>query len=413
MGFDSPVFRIGVALALGLLIGVERERRKLARAVPEFAGLRTFGLVGLLGGACAHFGGTPMLVLGFALVALLTVAAYIMAPKESTDRGITTEVALLLTYVLGALAQTEPGLAAGLAVVVAYLLGLRRTLHHVVRDLLSPEELHDGLAFLLIALVVLPLMPDRALGPYRAVNPASITRLVVVLTALSGAGYAAQRWLGARFGMVVSGFAGGFVSSSATIAACAMRAREQPLTIRAAAAGALASCVATVVEYIVLLGATDLALLRSMALPLGAALLAALIGTGLYFAGSGKDDQATSARGRAFRLPVVAGLGVVVGLVAILSAGLQARFGTAGVVVVSLISGFVDAHATSGSVAGLYHSGEVGLSVAEPAILCALSSNTLTKLVMASAGRSLRFTLLVGPFVLAIAGAAWLGFWWS
>ena len=144
-----------------------------------------------------------MLAIVIAGVNILTAAAYWRSHED--DPGLTTEVALIVTALLGGLSMQKPALAAGLAVAVAVLLAARSMLHRFVRSVLTEDELNDALIFAGATLVVLPLVPDRAMGPYGALNPHSIWILVILVMAISAAGYMAVRLLGARFGLPIAG----------------------------------------------------------------------------------------------------------------------------------------------------------------------------------------------------------------
>lgn len=171
--------------------------------------MRTFALVALLGGICAEFSSVVPLAIAGTFIALAVVVSY--AVRRHEDPGLTTEVALVTAFLLGALTGTDPVLAGALAVVV----------------------------FAAAALVVLPLVPDREMGPYGVINPFAIWRLVVLVMAISAAGYIGQRLLGPRLGLALAGFAGGFVSSAATVGAMGTRALQEPRLMRPAVAGAV------------------------------------------------------------------------------------------------------------------------------------------------------------------------------
>ncbi len=191
-----------VALGIGLLIGLERERRKGHGPDREAAGVRTFALVALLGGLCAAFGGVAVLAVCAAFIAVAGLAAYTI--RRNDDPGLTTQVALMTTFLLGALTSRDAALAAALAVIVAVLLVARTLLHRFVRDSLSEQEVHDGLIFATAALVVLPFVPNDELGPYGVFNPFVIWRLVVIVMAIGAVGYAGIRLFGARLGLAVA-----------------------------------------------------------------------------------------------------------------------------------------------------------------------------------------------------------------
>lgn len=396
-----------LALVLGMLIGVERERRRVDQGYAAFAGLRTFGLIGLVGGLFAHLASEPLVAVGAALTGLLALAAY-LSHRDRIDRGLTTGMAMLVTYGLGVLSLRAPHTAAGLAVVVTLVLALRGVLHTAVREKLRDEELRDGLLFLVFALVVLPLAPDVRVGPYGAVHPPSLTRLVVVLMAVNGLGHIAQRVLGPRHGLTIAGFAGGFVSSSATVAAMSAFAKEEPARWQAASAGAIASCVATVVQYALIVGTIDLALLAVLGPALVSALVVALAFTAALGWMGARTPPPSSSVDRPFRLWTALAFVAMYCAVSTAAAALHARVGTAGIVLVSAAAGLVDAHSTAGSLASLHHSHEIDAESARLAALAAFSSNSVTKLVLAWSGRTLRFGAWTSVGIVLIAAALWL-----
>lgn len=262
----DPVVSLLVALGVTLLLGVERERRKGRGPERGPAGIRTFALVAFLGGLSYRVGGVAVTAAAFAVVGLAAIAGYVMSTGE--DPGLTTEMALLVDFLLGALAQRNAGLAAGLGVGTAILLARRHRLHVVVRDTLSEREFHDALLFAACALIVLPLVPDHAVGPNHSLNPATIWRLVVIVMAMQAAGYVAVRAIGPRYGLLLTGFLGGFVSSTATIAVMGRRAVDEPPLRRIATAAGIASSVATIVLLAAVVGAVSVPVLRAVALPL-------------------------------------------------------------------------------------------------------------------------------------------------
>lgn len=201
-----------VALAIGLLLGFERERSH-HRELP--AGSRSFALLALVGAVAASFG-TWTVVVGLAGVVAMLALAYFRTSAD--DPGTTTEIAAVVAYLLGALAYTRPGLAVALAVVVAVLLVSKGRIHRFAREIVSEIELEDAIKFFVVAFVILPLLPDQGVGPYGVLNPAKIWLLVVLLTGIGWVGYIGVRALGPQRGLLVTGLAGGFVSATATTA---------------------------------------------------------------------------------------------------------------------------------------------------------------------------------------------------
>ncbi|MGB5937797.1 MAG: MgtC/SapB family protein, partial [Rhodanobacter sp.] len=211
-----------VALGIGLLIGAERERRKGGDG-QAVAGIRTFAVVALLGAVGASFG-VIVLLLALAAVAALLAIAY--ARDTDSDRGLTTEASLLLCLLLGAMAIHQAPLAAALAVAVTILLAAREPMHHFVRGVLTAEELNNLLVLAAATLLVLPLVPDRPLGPFDAINPRALWLVVILIMSIGAAAHALLRLVGSRVGLPLAGLLSGFVSSVATIGVMAAQARE-------------------------------------------------------------------------------------------------------------------------------------------------------------------------------------------
>jgi uncharacterized membrane protein (DUF4010 family) len=409
--FESREARVVLALLLGILLGVDRERRKLDPTYLAIAGLRTFALTGLLGGIVAYLEQPYLIALGASIVGGLAIAGYVLGRRERNDAGLTTEVALVLSYLLGALCLTAPLVAAASAIASALLLHLRATLHRFVRDVVREDEVHDALLLLMLAFIALPLAPDVNWGPYGAINPQAIARLMVLVSTISSAGYVAQRLLGPHIGFAASGFASGLISSSATIAALGLRTKADDRIARSAAAGAAASSIATVVQYLFIVAALDLRLLRHLAMPFGFALATAVLATALLARARSSTELPATPEGRAFQLLPAIVIGVGSAVIAVIAAALGDTLGNSGIVVVSSVSGLVDAHATAGTVTSLHRGARVSSSMAELALLAAFSTNTLTKIVLATLSGSRGYALRVAAAVSSMAAMAWLGSW--
>ena len=403
---ESLALRLAISLGIGLLIGVERERRKGEGSDRAPAGIRTFALASLAGGLSLAFGGEAVLVATALVIGALIAVGY--GRSRGRDPGLTTEVALVTTVLLGALAVREPGLASGLAVGVVALLASRSRLHRFVRRVLTEQELHDAIIFAAAALVILPLTPDRPIGPLGVLNPRTLWRLAVIFMAISGSGYIALRALGPGIGLSVSGFVSGFVSSSATIAAMGARARENASVRPAAVAGAVLSTVATVVQLTALLAATSRPTLSAMRWPLvfaGASAVAYALAFAVRGARSRSGGEKT--KGRAFRLPIAVVFAATVSLATLASAGIHQWLGDRGLLLATAVAGFADAHAAAIAAASLVAAGKVAAPEAVLPILAGLTTNTVTKVALAVLSRDRAYALEVIPGLLAVIGAAW------
>ncbi len=412
--WQAPLGGFVVALGVGLLIGVERERRKKEDAtVGTPGGIRTHALVGLAGAAAAQLGSPALVVAGALVVGALAVASYLRSSQS--DPGITSEVALLVTFLVGALAVHASQLAAALGVSTALLLASRSALHEFARRSLTDREVLDAILLAGAALVVLPVMPDRAVDPLGVINPHVIWRLTVVVLLLNAFGYVALRLLGPERGLPLAGLFGGFVSSTATIGAMGARASAQPSLGAAAAVAATFSSVATVLQMALVLGLVAPIVLASMA-PGLVAMGAAAVATGLHGlwrlrrlpAHDGQDGP----RGRAFQPGHALAFSATVTTLLLLAAWLERRYGATGALTGIAVGGFADTHSAAASAAALQAKGSIALQDAALGVRLAMTANTASKLVVAWASGGLVYLRSVAPPLLLMLAALWAGALW-
>jgi len=402
----SPATGIAVALGIGLLIGLERERRGRDPKVGLAGGLRTHAVVALAGALAMQFPGLLLVVAGALFVGALVVVAYWRS--HSADPGVTSEVTLFTTYLLGAYATVQPALAAGIGVVVALTLLLRETLHRFVSRTLTEREVLDMMLLAAAALLLLPLLPDRAVDALGVVNPRRVGELTLLVLAINGLGHIALRWLGPGRGLPLAGFFGGFVSSAATIGAMGLKARAAPTHTRLAAAAGLCSSVATALQVLLVLAVAHPALLARWTLP---ALLMAAVAVVAAWAlwRDGVESSAAEAladESRAFQpLHALAFSATVTALTWAAAWSVQ-RYGEAGALFGIGLGGLADAHSATASAGTLAAEGVLALPAASFAILLALAANTATKLVVAATTGGLRYaTLLAGPHLAMLLAA--------
>ena len=409
MSFVHPlVVGFLVALGVGLLVGIDRERNKGDGATRQPAGLRTFTLASLAG-ATAMAVGDEILLAAVAL-GMVAFAGLSYWRARDGDPGLTTETALVLTTLLGGLAIKHPEFAAGLGVVVAVLLAARSALHRFVRSVLTDDELRDLLIFAAATLVILPLLPDKPIGPYGALNLRTVWIIVILVMAVSALGYVAVRVVGPRYGLPLAGLASGFVSSSATIGAMGIRAKDEPHLMKPAVAGAVLSSVATIVQLVILIAATNMPTLQALWLPLVLSGAAAVLYGGAFTLWALKQKtQKHEAQGNAFSLTTALIFAAILAVVLLAAAAAQDWFGEAGVLVAASAAGFADTHSAAVSVASLVSDGRIKPSQTIIPVLAALTTNTVTKMVFAVTAGGRLFALYVIPGLLLMLVAAWAG----
>ncbi len=407
---EFSAIRLVVAIGIGLLIGAERERRKGSGLQRGAAGVRTFALAAFAGALCGYLKSEVLLVTVAAASVLFSALAYRRTARK--DPGLTTEFALLVTVLLGALTSQNPLLAAGLAVVTTILLASRERMHRGLKNLLSEQEAHDALVFLAATLVILPLAPDRELGPFGAFNPRKIWELVVLVMAVGATSYIALRALGSRLGLALAGFIGGFISASATIGSMGNRAERNPKLGSAATSGAIVATVATVIQMFLVLLVMSVPTCRAVAIPL---LLAGAAAAGyalIFVARSSETPTANEPTpGRAFNLRLALLFAMTITVILFLCAFLNLRYGNQGLLLGAALSGFADTHATAISIASLVSAGKLAPESAVLPILLGFATNTVTKAVVAFAVGGYRFGLRILPGLIAVVLAAFVGMW--
>ncbi|MBK7017250.1 MAG: MgtC/SapB family protein [Sulfuritalea sp.] len=391
------------SIGIGLLIGLERERQSDIKA-----GLRTFALVGLLGCLCALLtqiiGSGWILAAGLLAIAAMIIAAHVSDPLDTGDPGTTSVVALLVCYVLGAMVWFGHGSSAVmLAVATTVLLYFKAELHGISKSL-TRVDLLSILQFGVLALVILPILPDRDFGPYDALNPRNIWLMVVLISGVSLAGYAALRIVGARHGAALIGVFGGLVSSTATTLIFARHARAHEAMARTAMVVVLLANMVVLLR----LSVVTFVVAPSVLLPLVSVLsLGLLLGVAATLWGWRHLESGSS-----LPLPEVAnpteiktavGFGALYALVLVLSAWLQDIAGSQGLYLLALASGLTDVDAITLSSLRMFGMEKLGAVQTVTAITLATLSNLAFKtgLVVVIGGKALaRFTL---PGFLAIA----------
>jgi len=411
---NNPFFALDgylVALGVGLLIGSERERNKGEGAQRGAAGVRTFAITALLGAVAGSLEVPLLSAVGGIAVIVLAVASYRMG--RQLDPGITTELALCLTYFIGILAIPKPLLAGALGVLLALLLVSRSWLHDFVLHKLTAQENLDAILLAAAALIILPLLPNRAVDPYQAINPQLIGRLTIIVMLLNAFGYVMLRTLGAQRGLLVAGLFGGFISSVATIATMGERARSEPHARAAAVAGATLSSVSTVIQLALILTATYPHLLARLTIALTAMCVFAALYASLFVKRVLRSTvPIATPKGRAFQPRQAIQFALMITTVLFLSEWLTRQFGTRGALVGIIAGGFADAHSASATAAAMTQRGTLDFPTATLGILAAITANTCTKAATAVIAGGIDFAKQLVPglvlMLLGLYAGAWL-----
>jgi uncharacterized membrane protein (DUF4010 family) len=415
--FDPLVVRdFAIALLIGALVGIEREKHKAAEGNLGIGGIRTFALIALVGAVAAWLSrelATPwILVAAFALVAVTVLAGYLtMTRARPGDIGITTEAAAMTVCLLGGMCVLgNPGLAAALGIVTAALLAYKQPLHGMVGRI-KPGELFAGLRLLIASFVVLPLLPRRPIDPWDALDPYSLWLLVVLISALSLAGYVATLWLGTGRGAVLAGLTGGFVSSTAVTLSFARRSREEGPAAdgHALACGILLSWAVMFVRVMIEVLVVHPRLLGPIAVPFAAmGAVAGALAWRHYRRATSTALAGGEVIGRSpFSLTEATKFALVFAVVLVVFKIAERHAPGGGQLVVAGLAGLTDVDAVTLSMAKFARDGG-SAGTATAAIVIASMANTLVKAGLAAAlgARVLRHDVLVGTLAILGAGAA-------
>ncbi len=375
--------RYVVALAIGLLMGLERERNPAAKA-----GLRTFALTALLGVLTTHLAtvlGEPWLIaVGLLLVGAMIIAAYLRDPQPDGDPGTTTVAALMLCYGLGVLVwHNEIQLAVMLGIAATILLYFKPELRGMSQQL-SRRDLLAVLQFAVLSLIILPLLPNRNYGPYGALNPYQIWWMVVLIAGVGLAGYAALRLVGQQRGAVVLGLLGGLVSSTATTLAFSRHARANSAMLPVAVIVIVLANLVVLVRLGVLAAVLAPSVLSQM-LPV---LAGGLVAGGL---GAAYGVRKLQPQGGMPELPMdnptelrpALGFGLLYAGVLLAAAWLSDLLGTRGLYGVALVSGLTDVDAITLSSLRLLSLDKLTVAVAVNVVTIATLANLAFKSALA------------------------------
>ncbi|ABV36198.1 conserved hypothetical protein [Shewanella sediminis HAW-EB3] len=399
---------LGSALAIGLLVGVERgwSNRNIAEG-KRVAGLRTFGLIGLLGGITGLLTsqlGALILAVAFACVTAMTVAAYLISSRETSDIGMTSNMAMVITFLLGALAGLDQiVIAAVCGVVTTLLLRSKHFLHKLLMQL-SQAELNAGLNLLIISVVLLPVLPDQGYGPWQAINPYETWLMVVLIALISFVGYFMIRMLGAQRGILMTGFAGGLLSSTALTLQLSRLSRDHPSLQQLCSVGVLVACGVMFPRMILVVALIKPALVDALFIPLVLMLAVAFGCAALIYRHNGNQLVLDDVQPKnPLKLASAMLFGLLLVTVALVGRAIVEWLGESGVFLIALVSGVADVDAINLTLSRM--AGEdISPDMAVLGIVLASISNTLFKgclAVFVGGAGMIRWVML--PLVLTAA----------
>jgi len=399
--------RLAVALSVGLLIGLERghfERTEPKTIARRITGMRTFGLIGLLGALCTLIANeihVLFLGIGFFAFAVLMTAFHVLASGEDHDYGITTIIASLITFALGALAMIGfMNVAAAAAVIMTTILGMKPILHRIeVR--LQNIELEATLKLLLISIVILPVLPNEGYGPWKALNPYTIWWMVVLIASISYVGYFGTKIIGAKKGLLLTGFFGGLASSTAVTVNFSRSGRETGKLIPLFSAGILVAAGLMYPRILIVAAIVSPPVALKMVIPLVAmasvCFLAALWLSRVEV--STVVDREQTLR-NPFEMKVALQLAGLLAAIMFLAHALQHWLGDVGLFILAALSGISDVDAINLTLAGMASEEQITVAIAANAIIVAAITNTIAKGLLAAVIGGKKFSLHVSTTLL-------------
>jgi uncharacterized membrane protein (DUF4010 family) len=406
----KPFVTLGIALGLGLLIGLQRQRSD-----SRFGGIRTFPLISLFGAFCGmlaqSYGGWPIAAGIASVVATLALANWFTARENAGEHGQTTEVAALLTFAIGAyLPQGDASLAALAAGLMVILLHLKEPMHTFVQKM-GPKDMTGLMQFVVVSLIVLPLLPNRAFGPFNVLNPYDIWRMVVLIVALSLIGYVIYKVIGGTASTVIGGILGGLISSTATTVSYARRAKESPTAHGLAVTVILIASAVSYYRVLVEVSLIARSKTGAMLPPLIAMALWVTVVAAAAFFLLRKESEKMPEPGNPAELKSAIVFGLIYAAITFVTAAVKHFFGNSALYGVAIVSGLTDMDAITLSLSRMAEGNSLEPSNAWRLILAASLSNFVFKGATAAFLAGARFGLKLAPFFIAAFVGGLLVIW--
>jgi uncharacterized membrane protein (DUF4010 family) len=412
MDLSALFVSLGIALGLGLLVGLEREK-----SASEIAGVRTIPLITvwgtLAGWLSLRFGALPLAASILALASLVVVANVHLLRKGELDSGLTSEMAILVMFGVGALLAFGPReIAIAIGGGVAVLLHAKEWLHGI-SSRLDRRDLTAIMRFALIALVILPILPDRPFGPFHVLNLREIWLMVVLIVGISLGGYIVWRFFGARAGIILGGLLGGVISSTATTVGYARRSRSANERARLFAVAVMIANAVVMIRVLLEIWLVGRPLFAVAAWPIAILFVVQVGIAGLLARRVLDEDAASPEQENPAELKTALVFAALYAVVLLAVAATTEYFGKRGLYAVSVISGFTDVDAITLSISRLAARGSLDLSTSWRLVVVATMSNLLFKTAIVGAlGTRKMFGVVALASAVAIAAGGILLLAW-
>lgn len=372
-----------ISLAIGLLIGIERERSHPEGMQP--IGVRTFSLFALLGTFAAQFNSIPLLIIISLFVILAILLGYIRSTTKKIKRydvGLTTEISALVVFCLGYMVPKAPVLSIIIGAVVLLILLERKRLHVLSRNKLHPREIEAVIALLIFVIAVIPLLPNRTIDPWQLFNPRFFAILMALIAFMQFAGYVIIRIFGHKLGLPLLGFLGGFISSTVVFATLPKFLNDHPKLLRTCVAAATFSITATLLELIVILLVASTKLLLSVVLPILAVVLTGFIIAIIFMARQKKSKIDILPPDSPLDIKSILKLSLFIAIIFILITLAKNYFGMEGLRLVTFFSGLFELQGVTLVLSSLFVTGKINLLNTSINLFLAIVASFISKLTL-------------------------------
>lgn len=400
------IYRFMISIALGVLIGIEREKTQQSMKVTGIGGIRTFMIITLMGAISAYFAelfSFWVLVVVIFCFSLFILVGYYLTSIKTKEIGLTTELSAITAFLIGVMVYVAPlELPILVTIAVTLILSFRLYLHKFVMNL-KQNEFYDTIKFIIVAFIVLPLLPNKYFGPFETFNPYQIWLMVVFVSWISFVGYVLLKIFGTKKGIELTGFLGGLVSSTPVVTSMASKSKDKasnspgPFVIAAVLASSIMFLRMLFEVYVL-----NPEILPVLIIPILSMAGVGFLWAGLLWRGSKDSDEEIEVRSPFMLAPAIT-FGLIFGVIIFLTKYAQHTFGDTGVYITSFISGLADVDAVTISMASFAKEG-LSNTVAATSITLAAIANTITKLFISYFFGSKRFfkaiSIVLGAMVL-------------
>ena len=414
--FDLDLaLRFAAAIGLGLLLGIERERKRDAELF--FGGVRTFALIALLGAVGAfmerELNQGWLIIAAFVALSTLVIVSYATTAARG-ELGITSEISAMLAFIVGALCGWQHvGVASVATVVCLLLLTFKDFLHRLARRV-ELADIEATLTFAVISVIILPLLPNQNFGPppLDVINPYKIWLMVVLIAGLNFLGYVLVKVLGNEHGLALTGILGGLVSSTAVTLSFSQRSRREPEMSSAFVLAIVIAWTIMFLRVVIMVGIINRALAASLAVALGCMALAGLLVCLALWRRRAHETGVVTAGANPFELGEAIKFGLLFGIVTIVAKAAEVYLGATGLYLAGAVAGATDVDAIALSMANRATTTPESIKIAAYTIVIAVISNTLVKAGMVAfmGAPAMRRTIVLVTLILFLAAAvgAWI-----